>query len=59
MYPAEIVKPMKDELINIGFQELLSPDAVDKCVVAELPDATANSGQEILANMNKDKSSIE
>ena len=29
MYPAEIVKPMKDELINIGFQELLSPDAVD------------------------------
>ena len=29
MYPAEIVKPMKDELINIGFDELLSPDAVD------------------------------
>ena len=29
MYPAEIVKPMKDELINSGFQELLSPDAVD------------------------------
>ena len=24
MYPAEIVKPMKDELTSIGFDELLS-----------------------------------
>jgi putative YphP/YqiW family bacilliredoxin len=29
MYPVEIVKPMKDELISIGFEELLSSDAVE------------------------------
>ena len=29
MYPAEIVKPMKEELTNIGFKELLSADAVE------------------------------
>ena len=29
MYPAEIVRPMKEELTTIGFQELLSSDAVD------------------------------
>jgi|TARA_A200000113_G_scaffold221143_2_gene232504 putative YphP/YqiW family bacilliredoxin len=29
MYPAEIVRPMKDELTNIGFEELLSVEAVD------------------------------
>ena len=28
MYPAEIVRPMKEELTTIGFEELLSPDAV-------------------------------
>ena len=27
MYPAEIVRPMKEELTTIGFEELLSPDA--------------------------------
>ena len=29
MYPAEIVIPMKEELTTIGFQELLSSDAVE------------------------------
>ncbi len=29
MYPAEIVRPMKEELTTIGFEELLSPDAVE------------------------------
>ncbi|MBT3444107.1 MAG: BrxA/BrxB family bacilliredoxin, partial [Flavobacteriaceae bacterium] len=29
MYPAEIVRPMKEELTTIGFQELLSSDAVE------------------------------
>ena len=29
MYPAEIVKPMKDELTSIGFDELLSSEAVE------------------------------
>jgi len=29
MYPAEIVRPMKEELTTIGFKELLSPDAVE------------------------------
>ena len=29
MYPAEIVNPMKDELTSIGFDELLSSEAVE------------------------------
>ncbi|NCU06270.1 MAG: BrxA/BrxB family bacilliredoxin [Chitinophagaceae bacterium] len=29
MYPAEIVLPMKGEMTEGGFEELLSPDAVD------------------------------
>ncbi|MFM2362751.1 MAG: BrxA/BrxB family bacilliredoxin [Sphingobacteriales bacterium] len=29
MYPAEIVQPMKEELTDNGFQELLSSDAVE------------------------------
>ena len=29
MYPAEIVEPMKSELTEYGFEELLSPDDVD------------------------------
>ena len=32
MYPAEIVRPMKDELTTIGFEELLSPEAVDEAL---------------------------
>ena len=29
MYPAEIVRPMKEELTTVGFQELLSPEDVE------------------------------
>jgi putative YphP/YqiW family bacilliredoxin len=29
MYPTEIVQPMKEELTDYGFQELLTPDDVD------------------------------
>lgn len=30
MYPAELVNPMKAELTQAGFQELLTPEEVDK-----------------------------
>lgn len=29
MYPEELVKPMKQDLINAGFKELLTPEEVD------------------------------
>ena len=32
MYPAEIVRPMREELTTIGFEELLSPDAVESAL---------------------------
>jgi putative YphP/YqiW family bacilliredoxin len=32
MYPAEIVIPMKEELTDNGFAEMLTPDAVEKVV---------------------------
>ena len=32
MYPSEIVRPMKEELTTIGFEELLSPDAVESAL---------------------------
>ena len=32
MYPAEIVLPMKSELIEQGFEDLKTPDAVDTAV---------------------------
>ena len=32
MYPAELVRPMKDELVNVGFEELLTPEAVDEVI---------------------------
>ena len=35
MYPEEIVIPMKEELTENGFDELLTPDAVDEAVTAE------------------------
>ena len=34
MYPPELVAPMKGELVEKGFTELLSPDQVDKAVEA-------------------------
>ena len=30
MYPKEIVVPMKEELTDIGFEELLTPEAVEE-----------------------------
>jgi putative YphP/YqiW family bacilliredoxin len=35
MYPEEIVKPMKAELTEAGFEELLSPEAVDQMLNRE------------------------
>ena len=35
MYPAEIVIPMKEELTENGFKELLSPEDVEKVLSAE------------------------
>ncbi|XZF15095.1 BrxA/BrxB family bacilliredoxin [Chitinophagaceae bacterium MMS25-I14] len=35
MYPTEIVAPMKAELTDNGFQELLTPDAVDSALKQE------------------------
>ena len=32
MYPTEIVRPMREELTTIGFEELLSPDAVESAL---------------------------
>lgn len=34
MYPEEIVIPMKKDLINAGFSELVTPDAVDAAIKA-------------------------
>jgi putative YphP/YqiW family bacilliredoxin len=35
MYPIEIVQPMKEELVEYGFQELLSRDEVDQQLAKE------------------------
>ena len=32
MYPPELVAPMKEELTSVGFEELLTADAVDKAL---------------------------
>lgn len=32
MYPPELVKPMKDELTTVGFEELMSAQEVDKAL---------------------------
>jgi len=32
MYPEAIVKPMKTELVSVGFEDLTTPDAVDAAV---------------------------
>ena len=38
MYPAEIVKPMREELTNIGFEELVtSKDVSNALAKKELP----------------------
>lgn len=35
MYPESLVKPMKAELTGAGFEDLLSPEAVDKSIKQE------------------------
>ena len=35
MYPPELVKPMREELTNAGFEELLTAEAVDKAMEAK------------------------
>ncbi|PNQ74698.1 BrxA/BrxB family bacilliredoxin [Hanstruepera neustonica] len=32
MYPAELVKPMREDLTNVGFEELQTADAVDSAL---------------------------
>ncbi|MEO6884416.1 MAG: BrxA/BrxB family bacilliredoxin [Bacteroidia bacterium] len=32
MYPENLVAPMKAELISVGFEDLTTPDAVDKAI---------------------------
>jgi putative YphP/YqiW family bacilliredoxin len=32
MYPAELVKPMKEDLTNVGFKQLTTSDEVDKTI---------------------------
>lgn len=35
MYPAQLVAPMKADLTTVGFEELLTPEAVDSAISAE------------------------
>ena len=35
MYPAELVKPMREDLTNVGFEELHTPDAVEAALAKE------------------------
>ena len=35
MYPAELVKPMREDLTNVGFEELHTADAVDVALAKE------------------------
>ena len=32
MYPAELVAPMRQELDQVGFEEMMTPEAVDAAV---------------------------
>jgi putative YphP/YqiW family bacilliredoxin len=35
MYPAELVKPMREDLTNVGFEELLTAEAVEAALAKE------------------------
>lgn len=35
MYPAELVKPMREDLTKVGFEELHTSDAVDNAIAKE------------------------
>ena len=32
MYPTELVRPMKEDLVNAGFQQLVTPEEVDTAI---------------------------
>ena len=44
MYPPELVQPMKDDLTNVGFQQLTSSQEVDEAI--------KNSGESLLLVVN-------
>lgn len=44
MYPPELVKPMKEDLTSVGFNQLTSPEDVDEII--------ANSGESLLLVVN-------
>ncbi len=44
MYPPELVKPMKDDLTNVGFKQLESAEAVDNTI--------KNEGESLLLVVN-------
>ena len=35
MYPAELVKPMREDLTNVGFEELQTSEAVDIAIAKQ------------------------
>ncbi len=35
MYPPELVAPMKEELTSVGFEDLTTPELVDKAITSE------------------------
>ncbi|WP_426432429.1 BrxA/BrxB family bacilliredoxin [Winogradskyella sp. HB-48] len=35
MYPADLVKPMREDLTNVGFEELHTTEAVDQAIAKE------------------------
>ena len=37
MYPPELIKPMREDLTNVGFEELHTADAVDAAIAKEGP----------------------
>ena len=36
-YDPRMVQPMREELTTLGFEELMTPDAVDEAVITEEP----------------------
>ena len=44
MYPPELVKPMKEDLTSVGFNQLVSPSEVDEII--------ENSGESLLLVVN-------
>ena len=44
MYPPDLVQPMKDDLTNVGFKQLVSPEEVDETI--------KNDGESLLLVVN-------